>query len=146
MSERGPDADMEAERARNPLWRAQPYRSGQEDPLVRDYLSHRANHIPAGERVFNIVLALCLLGYGAYGLAIDDLIIPGRRRDYHLHGDGALSMYAAMCLIGAMLIAVVVDHYDKRDNEVRYRMFANVTKYAAVACWILSIFLNNRGS
>ena len=93
------------------------------------------NRIPSGERMVNTVFSAALLLYGAFGLAIDDLYIPGKRgHGVHLHGSPAWIMYCAFIFASLNLMSVVIDHYDTRDNEINYKVFARVTQ---VLGWIL---------
>lgn len=91
----------------------------------------------------NILVSLFLLGYGGHGLIVDGLYIAGMRwSGLHLHGFAALSMSIAMLFAIAMLLAVVLDHHDTRDNESSYRRFSNLMKYAAVSFFVLSLVLH----
>ena len=87
------------------------------------------NRIPAGERILNCCLSAGLLLYGAFGLAIDDLYLPGKRsHGMHFHGRAAWIMYGALICAALNLMSVVADHYDVRDNERWYKAFARVTQ------------------
>ena len=60
------------------------------------------NHIPVWTRVFYGLASAGLILYGAFGLWIDDLYIPGKRGPgTHLHGPAAWLMAAAM-LMGSL--------------------------------------------
>ena len=62
-----------------------------------------------------------LLTYGTYGLYMNDILIPGRRGAVmHLSGIPAWLVYIAMLFAAANMLAVVIDHYDKRNNERAY--------------------------
>ncbi len=85
---------------------------------------HAPNTFSLWERASNTFLALALLAYGAHGLLRDDLYLPGRRsRGVHLHGTPAWIMYGAFVCAAAVLLALVVDHYDRRNNEHHYDRF-----------------------
>ena len=84
---------------------------------------HRPNNFSVAERVRNTILAMFLLGYGAWGLYVDDLFIPGKRGGMHLHGTGAWMMYGALVCSAAVALALVIDHYDRRNNEHHYESF-----------------------
>ena len=85
------------------------------------------NHIPRGERIASVVMSIALFAYGTYGLWVSDLYLPGRRSNgVHLHGLPAWVMYAAILCACSVMLSVVADHYDKRDNETNYRRFAFV--------------------
>lgn len=94
------------------------------------------NHIPRTERIFYAVVSAILLVYGVVGLWIDDLYLPGRRTEgVHLHGVPAWVMFAAFLCACANMLSVIVDHFDRRNNEINYKLFARLT---AIAGW--SIF------
>lgn len=111
------------------------------DTLVADARAHRRrvdavagqlhvpNHIPAKERVGNVLLSLALFGYGTYGALHDDIYVPGKRSaGVHMHGTPMWVVYGAMLCAVANLMSVVVDHYDVRANEINYKRFARVTQ------------------
>ena len=89
------------------------------------------NNIPPGERIGHIILSLLLLAYGTYGVWVNDLYIPGKRRGTHLNDVPAWIMYGAIVCACMVLLSVVIDHYDRRDNEKRYRTFASVCEFLA---------------
>jgi len=92
-------------------------------------LGYRPNRIPVSARLLHAGLSLFLLAYGGHGVLVDDLFIPAKRgRGLHLHGMGAWIMYGALVMAALNLLAVVVDHYDTRNNERQYRSFANITQ------------------
>lgn len=82
------------------------------------------NKIPLGKRLWNKALAISLLIYGGYGIYKNDLYIPARFRGIHLHDEPAIVMYAAFISGAVVLLSVVVDHYDRRNNEEKYQGIA----------------------
>lgn len=108
-------------------------RLAEQEESWRRNLYYRPNQIPRDERLRNIVFALALFGYAALGVRNDDLLLPlGRRTSIHLHGPSTWVMLAAAVCAVAVLLAVVVDHYDRRDNERHYQAFG---KYFRQAGW-----------
>ena len=114
-----------------------------------EYLCHTCNlkskdvHIPniisRNERVWNIIISAVLLIYGGYGIYINDLYIPGKKGGIHLHNEPTLIMYGAfICGVFAML-SVVIDHYDKRNNERKYEILAKIFKYLAWGLFVIAI-------
>jgi hypothetical protein len=101
------------------------------------------NHIPATERVWNTILSLALVGYGTFGVLIDDIFLPGKRsRGMHFHGTAAWLLYAAMLCAAANLLSVVVDHCDSRNNETNYKQFARATQVIAWVLFGVALVLN----
>jgi hypothetical protein len=85
---------------------------------------YRPNSVSRIERVVNLGLALALLVYGSLGLMTGRLNLDGRRvRIGVLEGGPAWLMSAALLVGAAVLLSVVLDHYDKRDNERYYQVF-----------------------
>lgn len=108
-----------------------------------DYLPNR---IPLGERLINIVLSSGLLLYGGYGLQVNDLYIPGKRTSgVHLHDEPALLMYAAFVCGCLVMLSVVVDHYDERNNEQKYRAFAKAFKWLGWGSFVASLIWHVAG-
>lgn len=102
--------------------------------------NYTPNHIPKGQRTGYLVFSLFLLGYGAYGVWVNDLYLPGRRsRGIHLHDAPAWMMYGAIICACLVMLSVVVDHYDRRNNETNYRIFADVFTAIGWAMFALSL-------
>ncbi len=100
------------------------------------------NHIPAKERVTNILFSIFLLAYGSYGLWINDLYTPGKGgKGVHLHDVPAWVMYGAFICACLVMLSVVVDHYDKRNNETNYKKFADIFRVLGWCFVGLSIIL-----
>lgn len=97
------------------------------------------NHIPFGTRLWNIVCSVFLIVYGTYGLYIDDITIPSKRGSVHLSGQAAWFLYGAMLCAAANLVAVVVDHFDRRNNELSYLHFSAATQWLGWALFIAAL-------
>jgi TRAP-type C4-dicarboxylate transport system permease small subunit len=103
---------------------------------------HTPNHIPAGERVRNAIFSVLLFAYGSYGVWINDLYIPGKRsKGIHLHDVPAWIMYGAIICACLVMLSVVVDHYDQRNNETNYKLFATTFKYLGLGFFGLSLVM-----
>lgn len=80
------------------------------------------NSIPAKERVNHIIFSLLIFAYGGYGIWVNDLYVPGRRsRGVHLHDGPAWLMFGAIVCACVVMLSIVLDHYDRRNNERHYR-------------------------
>lgn len=100
------------------------------------------NEIPVGTRVQNILISIALMTYGAFGLWINDLYIPGKRsKGIHLHGIAAWVMYGAFLGACLALLAAVVDHYDRRNNELQYKHFSDGCRHVGWGLFILSVVI-----
>jgi hypothetical protein len=112
----------------------------QVDPNMDRYIP---NHIPSGERWWNVGLSLLILAWGAYGLWADDLIIPSKRGGgIHLHGTAAVVMFCAMVASVINLLSVVLDHYDLRNNELTYRRIAFGTQVLGWALFAAALVVH----
>lgn len=110
--------------------------------LVRKDFFYTPNHIPAGERTQNIVFSILLFAYGTYGVWVNDLYIPGKRtRGIHLHDVPAWIMYGAIICACLVMLSVVVDHYDKRNNETNYKFFADFFRFLGWVFFVLSLVM-----
>jgi hypothetical protein len=112
-------------------------------PRIHTHLptAYLPNHIPLAKRVFHSVLAIALIAYGARGVWVDDIVMPGKRRSVHFHGAAAIVMFGALLAASAVLGSTVVDHYDRRDNERYYRAFAERGQIVACILFGLAIVL-----
>jgi len=105
---------------------------------------YKPNHISLDTRAWYLVVSALIVSYSVASLLRDDFYIwfPGGRGksiDEHLRGNAAwLAAAAAFCGCANML-SVVVDHYDKRNNETNYRAFAKWSLGAAAALLVLAL-------
>jgi TRAP-type C4-dicarboxylate transport system permease small subunit len=104
--------------------------------------SYTPNHIPPNERITNTLFSIILLLYGSYGIWVNDLYIPGKRsKGFHLHDVPAWVMYGAFICACLVMLSVVVDHYDKRNNETNYKRFADTFRVLGWCFFALSLIL-----
>ena len=76
-------------------------------------------------------------------MAFNDLLLPSRRGGgVHLHDGSAWIMYAAMICACLVMLSVVLDHYDRRNNERHYRAFATAGEFAGWILFGFSLLLN----
>lgn len=74
--------------------------------------------------------------YGAWSIWRNDFAVPIWLRSrngapwLHLHDGAAIAASAALFCACLVMLSVVLDHYDKRDNERHYKLFAQVFTYA----------------
>ncbi|CAM8640076.1 hypothetical protein MCEMSHM24_03337 [Comamonadaceae bacterium] len=104
------------------------------------------NQVPLLERWFNLLSSVVLLAYGTYGVWINDLYIPAKRGNgVHLHDLPAGVMFAAFFSAAVVMISVCIDHYDRRNNEVKYQWFARVVKLVGWGFFCLSFSIQVSG-
>ncbi|MEP6881744.1 MAG: hypothetical protein ABI866_07115 [Dokdonella sp.] len=94
--------------------------------------SYQPNHIPATERAINILFAIVIIAVGLVSFTTGELLLPGKRTSgpngISMQGAPAWCMSIAMVCACIVLLSVVVDHYDRRNNERYYRRIASVSK------------------
>ena len=90
--------------------------------------------------------SLLLFAYGAWSIWHSDFALPIwlRARDgaswLHLHGGAALAASGALICSCFIMLSVVIDHYDRRDNERHYKTFAQVLSYAGWTLVVASLW------
>lgn len=108
---------------------------------------HVPNHIELDKRATYLALSALIIFYAVASLARDDFYVwlPSRRgRDIseHLHGAAAWLAALATFSAAANMLSVVVDHYDRRNNETNYRAFAKWSLRSAVALLVLAMMVH----
>jgi hypothetical protein len=112
-------------------------------PKYDEYGRYLPNQIPRGELASHIILSPLLLAYGTYGVWANDLYMPGRRsRGIHLHDSPAWVMYGAILCACLVMLSVVADHYDRRNNETSYRFFAALFTGIGWTLFVLSLLFD----
>lgn len=95
---------------------------------------HYPNHISGPLRRRHILQSLLIFLYAILGLYAGKLSLRVKAHTFTFEGVSALVLVAAMFMAALNLLSIVLDHYDKRDNERSYECFAQVTR---VSGWIL---------
>lgn len=103
---------------------------------------YKPNEVPLRRRITETLTAIFVIGYCGYSLWIDSLYIPdigryrvGPRESITLQGVDAWLLSGALLFGMLQFFMPVIDHYDKRRNEIRYR------KIAAVFRALMFVFL-----
>lgn len=93
------------------------------------------NRVALKTRIANCLLSLGMVAYGFWGIRRDDLIVPiAKRTSSHFHSISAWVMYAAMLCASVHLPAVVIDHYDRRNNE---HLYLRLGQLSSKIGWVL---------
>jgi uncharacterized membrane protein len=84
-----------------------------------------------------------IIAYTIASLVSDDFYVwlpsrRGRSVSVHLYGSAAWLAAAAAMAAASNLLSVVVDHYDKRNNETNYRAYARWSLVLAVTLLMLA--------
>lgn len=75
-----------------------------------------------------LVFSTLLLAYGTYGVWVNDLYLPSKRGGLHLHDLPAWAMYGAIVCACLVMLLMIVDHFDRRENEFNYWFVGRVLK------------------
>ena len=103
---------------------------------------YKPNQVPKGEQIAFGALSMGLLLYGTAALLRNDLFIPGKHSGgVHFHGIPLYILYTAILCAASSMVSVIVDHYDKRENEKSYQHFARATAIAGWVLYIMALFL-----
>ena len=106
--------------------------------------AHTPNHIPLKERLgccaaISLYVFLCYLGF-----IEGKVYVPGGRHSpgWYVSGPSGfwLAEFSHWCMI-ASLAVIVVDHFDKRANELSYKWWNRAFIIAALAFAVLALFL-----
>jgi TRAP-type C4-dicarboxylate transport system permease small subunit len=90
----------------------------------------------------NIIFSILLFAYGSYEVWVNDLYIPGKRsKGIHLYDVPAWIMYGAIICACLAMFSVVIDYYDKRNNEAGYKLFADFFRLLGWGFFGLSLIM-----
>jgi hypothetical protein len=123
---------------------ASPHAHEDEPPPVPQYDAdgrYLPNHIPAGDRLSYLVFSVLLFGYGSVGVWLNNLYIPAKRGGQHLHDLSAWVMHGAITCACLVMLLLIADHYDRRDNEIRYWHAARILRGLGWLCFLVSLVL-----
>jgi hypothetical protein len=116
---------------------------GQRRPVVRSNTPYRPNQVSAWNRFWYLVFCIVCVAYAAYSIHEGKFFLPAKRGPgVELRG---LSLWLIVCalVVGvAHLASLVVDHYDKRDNEQSYKDFATLTKFGFWALFVVAVSMS----
>ena len=108
---------------------------------------YKPNIIPFGTQAWNAAISLILIIYGTYGILADDIYIPGKRsRGIHFKGISAWLVYLSFIFATCNLISVIVDHYDKRNNENYYKLIGIIFAVLGWSLFIMAFLIKILGS
>lgn len=96
--------------------------------------NYTPNQVTLSSRLLRTAGAVVLIAHGVIGIVRDDVIVPAKRSALHLHGLSGWVTAGAMFCAAVVLLAVVIDHFDRRDNEAAYQQFG---RWMSRAGWML---------
>jgi hypothetical protein len=119
-----------------------PIHTPNDESVIASEFTYAPNAIPFKVRLWNITLSVSLLIYGTFGVVTDNFMIPTKRGVLTLYGYPAWIMYGALLCLVANLTAAIIDHYDTRNNEGRYKKFEALVRKSGWALFILALILS----
>lgn len=109
---------------------------------MRNKKLYKPNNIGIEIRTMNIFIALILIIYASYSVVKNNFYIPTKRGLLLFHDESAWLTLIVFFIAAINLLSVVIDHYDKRDNEELYRKFRKITFWLGWITLILSLVLD----
>jgi len=97
-------------------------------------IAHYPNHISGPLRRRYVLQSIAITAYAAFGLYVGKIVLPAKLHAFVFKGVPAFVLVAAMLMAILNMLSVVLDHHDKRDNELNYERFAEFTRMLG---WLL---------
>ncbi len=104
-----------------------------QEQIPRWYPPYVPNAVPAVVRMFYALLALTWTAWAMIGLLSGHMFfMVSRRGMIHFEGLAAMFFCAAVVLAVFLCVLPIIDHYDRRNNEVAYKRMRKAMAWAAV--------------
>lgn len=104
--------------------------------------AHTPNHIPGRARIVLAIMAMAFMAYAIAELAIGYTYLPGKRGSFILlSGVPTIMVALAATLLSVLAISAVIDHYDKRPNEARYKSLQGRLGIVAIVSLVSAPFV-----
>ncbi len=121
-----------------------------EDPILEPEMPVRnvdregnyiPNIVPLKDRIQHLIIALIFIVIGIYGMFNNGLNISGMQVEgMQFEGDTKWIVYVSLITGCLSSLSIVIDHYDKRDNEMKYYAFNKSINYLGTAI-VIGIFV-----
>jgi len=99
-------------------------------------------------RIGGIALAFFLISVSVYAIKSHRIYIPYGSKYHNFLVEfinyGIILPVLSILLASAALISIIIDHYDKRNNEYRYEKFKNMSIQIGFILYIVSLFFGHR--
>lgn len=111
--------------------------------------SYIPNEIPLKSRITSGIFASILIAISGYAIYRQHIVIPyavKRRRNalFEFTGAETIIPILAMTFATIALLAIVLDHYDKRFNERTYQLITNIGMGIGLFLYMISMFFGHR--
>ncbi|MDO7085686.1 hypothetical protein WNY51_03745 [Pseudocolwellia sp. AS88] len=101
------------------------------------------NSLTKCEIIENLIIIILLISYGVYGYYSGELLIPiSKHESAFIYGNSILIANLAFLCGCFYTLSHIVDHYDKRDNEIYYHEFRMWVKYLGIFLLILACIIS----
>lgn len=109
---------------------------------VRPGKKYKPNRVSLFTRIYLVVIAI-LIFTGATNefLIQDSRAVSISSAGVQIHSMAGLMFYAGMVCVCVLMLAYVVDHYDKRNNEEIYALLAENLLFAIVCFFVLAMIM-----
>ncbi|HFH3086891.1 TPA: hypothetical protein ACGJRU_006357 [Pseudomonas aeruginosa] len=103
------------------------------------------NQYAPAERIIFLVIGVALTWWALDGFLDGEMYLPGRKEGIYLRDGLAVVLGVVGALTGGVAcFSALIDHYDRRDNEKKYREFFVFCKYVAIAAITSAVVLQLR--
>lgn len=116
-----------------------------------DWSVNPENHVPNSiafkAQLTSGLFAALLFGVSIYAIVHEHLIVPYGRRGrarYEFFGFEIMLPVISLVLAGIGFLAIIIDHYDRRQNEWKYKRLSALTLAAGYTLYFLSIFVGHK--
>lgn len=110
---------------------------------ILNKIEYVPNEMPPHMRFFYFFGSLSIMIHTGYGAFTGRLIMPAKRGNYLVLTDASLWIcsISLLCFV-AYLFSAIIDHYDKRDNEGKYRKYRSVLFRSGFSLYLIALLVN----
>ncbi len=113
----------------------------QELSTILSAIGFKPNEIPLYKRVTYFIISTLVTIYVGYGVFIGYLLIPTEEGFLVLYGFSLwIGSISFLCLAADFFIKII-DHYDKRDNEMTYWKYSNFAFRSGITLYAIALIV-----
>ncbi|WP_248440956.1 hypothetical protein [Vibrio cholerae] len=111
--------------------------------LLKISKPYKPNVIPKNIRILFLSIAAGLVLYGLFGINHGEIYLPSKRgHGVTFIGDSIFVLFGSFVVLAICCIIIVMDHYDKRNNEHLYDLALKGLGYVSLAFFIAACIWN----
>ncbi|HHI5411747.1 TPA: hypothetical protein ACPXMY_003217 [Vibrio metoecus] len=111
--------------------------------FIKKSKPYKPNVIPQNIRILFLSIAAGLVLYGLFGINHGEIYLPSKRgHGVTFIGDSIFVLFGSFVVLAICCIIIVVDHYDKRNNEHLYDLALKGLGYVSLAFFIAACIWN----